>query len=54
MVVGDKGYQLNLTRLAFSFNGSISMDYLQDVGVQRIQELSKHANVLREELKKNG
>jgi hypothetical protein len=54
MVVGDKDYQLNLSRLAFSFKGAISMEYLQSVGIRRIQELTEHSKVIAEELKKDG
>lgn len=54
MLVGDKGYQLGLSRLAYSFNGSISMEYLQSVGAPRIQELNEHSNIIAGELKQNG
>lgn len=54
MVVGDGGYQLNLSRLAFSFKGALHMEYLQSVGADRIRELSEHAKAIAEELKNNG
>lgn len=54
MVVGDKDYQLSLSRLAFSFKGSISMEYLQGVGMWRIQELVEHSNTIAEEIKADG
>lgn len=54
MVVGDKSYQLSLSRLAFSFRGAIGMEYLQGVGVDRVKELSEHAKAIAEELKNSG
>lgn len=53
MVVGDPNYQLNLSRLAFSFKGSVSIEYLESVGPGRIHELGKHLKIIGEELK-NG
>ena len=52
MVVGGADYQLNLSRLAYSFQGAVSMDYLQGATVERVQELNKHAGTIREEIKK--
>jgi hypothetical protein len=54
MVVGDKSYQLNLSRLAFSFKGSIGMEYLQGVGANRIKELSEHSKAIADEIKASG
>ena len=54
MVIGDRGYQLNLSRLAFSFKGAISMEYLQSVGADRVKELTEHSKVIAEELKNSG
>ena len=54
MVVGGADYQLNLSRLAYSFQGAISMEYLQNAAVERIQELNKHASAIREELNQHG
>lgn len=54
MVVGDPAYQLNLSRLAFNFKGSIQMEYLQDVGVARVKQLTEHSKAIAEDLKQNG
>jgi hypothetical protein len=54
MVVGDRDYQLSLSRLAFSFQGAVGMEYLQSAGVHRIQELGKHAGLIAEEIKAGG
>lgn len=54
MVVGDAGYQLNLSRLAFNFKGALRMEYLENASVARIRELTKHVEIIAEELKANG
>jgi len=54
MVLGDKGYQLNLSRLAFSFQGALSMEYLENCSVNRIRELTKHSQVIAEEVRISG
>jgi hypothetical protein len=50
MVVGNTRYQLQLSRLAYSFRGAIGMDYLQDQQYSRIQELTDHAAEIAEDL----
>jgi len=50
IVVGDEGYQLKLSKLAYSFRGALSMEYLQDQGFYRIVDLSSHADVIAQEL----
>lgn len=54
MVVGSDGYQLKLSKLAFSFGGGISMDYLQSAGAGRIKELSDHSKIIAEEIESRG
>ena len=54
MILGDKSYQLKLSRLAFSYQGAISMEYLQSVGYRRINELSEHSKVIAEDIKNSG
>jgi len=49
-VVGDEGYQLKLSKLAYSFRGALSIDYLQDQGYSRVFDLSDHANQIAQEL----
>ena len=51
IVVGDKDYQFRLSKLAYSFNGALSMHYLQDQGFSRINDLVGHANKISEGLK---
>ncbi len=54
MIVGDVSYQLTLSRLAFSFRGALGMEYLQDVGADRVRELTEHSKAIAEELKASG
>jgi len=54
MVLGDKNFQLNVSRLAFCFQGAISMEYLQNVSVKRIRELTDHSKVIANEVKAGG
>jgi len=54
MVLGDKSYQLNLSRLAFSFQGAISMEYLQNATIKRTRELSEHSKIIADEVKASG
>lgn len=54
MVVGDKDYQLNLSRLAFCFQGAVSMEYLQNVSVKRVRQLTDHSKVIANEVKTGG
>ena len=54
MVVGDKDYQLSISRLAVSFRGALSMEYLQGAGMWRIQELNEHSKTIAEEIKADG
>lgn len=49
-MVGDKDYQLKISKLAYSFRGALSMEYLQDQGFSRIVDLTDHANVIAQEL----
>lgn len=51
MVVGDSGYQYRLSRLAYAFKGSVSMEYIQACDCRRISELTDHANRIAEDLK---
>lgn len=51
MVVGDSGYQLQISRLAAAFNGAIGMEYLQDAGYARINELCEHSQIIAEDMK---
>ena len=50
IVVGDKSYQLKLSKLAYSFRGALSMQYLQDQGYGRILDLTDHAEQIAKEL----
>lgn len=52
-IVGNNDYQFTLSRLAYGFNGGVTMDYLQLQGHDRIMELQKHATKISEELE-NG
>jgi hypothetical protein len=54
MVIGDKSYQLNLSRIAVSYQGAISMDYLDNAPCSRIKQLSEHITIISKELKNNG
>lgn len=54
MVLGARDYQLQLSRLAFSFRGAVSMDYLQNATIARVQELNRHARTIADELKAHG
>lgn len=51
MIVGNKGYMLSLSRLAFSFRGAVSIEYLENAPVARIRELNAHLTKLSEEIK---
>ena len=51
MVVGSPDYQLGLSKLVYNFRGGISMEYAQDQGYQRIQQLHTHTKNIAEELK---
>lgn len=53
MIIGSDNYQMSLSRLAYNFNGSISMDYLENASCYRIKELNEHLNVIADDLK-NG
>ena len=50
IVIGDRNYQLNLSRLAYFFKGAVSMDSLQDASTHRVRELVNHSKVISEEL----
>lgn len=50
IVVGDKNYQLNISRLAYSFQGGLDMRYLQECTVDRIKELSGHSKTIANEI----
>ena len=51
MIVGSKDYQLTLSRLAMSFQGT-SLDSFQGYTVERIRELSKHSQIIADEIPK--
>lgn len=51
IVVGGDDYQYRLSRLAYSFRGALSMDYIQTQGFKRINQLTEHANKMADELK---
>lgn len=53
MAIGHHGYQFRLSKLAYNFNGALTMEYLESVPILRIEELIKHANIISDELK-NG
>lgn len=54
MVAGDRGYSLNLSRLAYSFQGAISIEYLEAASVRRVRELSKHSESIAREIEARG
>jgi len=49
-IVGNDDFQYILSKLAYSFNGGLTMDYLELQGFNRILELQNHANKLSKEL----
>jgi len=51
MIVGGKDYQLNLSKLAYGYNGALSMSYLESVGYKRARELNDHLSIIASELK---
>lgn len=52
--MGDKEYPLQLSRLAYGFNGAISLEYLENVSYRRVMELNNHAKAIAEEVKSGG
>jgi len=52
--VGAPAYRLTLSRLAYFFRGSVSMEYLERAPTRRIDELLKHNNAIIEDLNRNG
>lgn len=50
MTVGDDDYQLSLSKVAYNFNGAISMDYLENAPCSRISQLYDHSKVISEAL----
>jgi len=49
-VLGGKDYQLGISKLAYSFRGALSMEYLQDQPLSRIVELNKHADQIAKDI----
>lgn len=45
---------LALSRIAFSFNGAVSIEYLENAAPERVKELSQHLKVISDEVKRNG
>lgn len=50
IAVGSKGYQLNISKIAYQFNGAVSMEYLQNCSFERINELVNHIEIIAKEV----